>query len=132
MFGRKQASAGDVLAARVRQLADPRPAPADAEPAASFTATTQRAAPSVAKSVRKQDRAPRQALFRTATLVTSGGGRQNVALKDVSETGARIEFHTRGTLPELVVIIEPMIKLHKRARVVWQDEGVAGLEFLPQ
>jgi len=121
-----------VLAERMRQIADPRPAPAATESAASFTASAATTAPSVAKSVRKQDRAPRQSLFRTATLITSGGGRQNVALKDVSETGARVEFHTRGTLPEIVIIIEPMLKIHKRARVVWQEEGVAGLEFLPQ
>jgi hypothetical protein len=131
MFGRKAASGRDVLAERMRQIAEPRPAPAAAESAATFTSATT-PAPSVAKSVRKQDRAPRQSLFRTATLITSAGARQNVALKDVSATGARIEYHTRGTLPEIVVLIEPMLKLHKRARVVWQDEGIAGLEFLPQ
>lgn len=63
-------------------------------------------------------------------MITHGGARQNVAMKDVSATGARIEFHTRGMLPDQIIIIEPMMKLHKRARVVWQDEGIAGLEFL--
>jgi len=63
-------------------------------------------------------------------MITHGGARQNVAMKDVSATGARIEFHTRGMLPDQIIIIEPMMKLHKRARVVWQDEGIAGLEFI--
>jgi len=131
MFGRKQASAADALAARVRQIADPRPAHAgDPPPPPVETVSRTYGAPTVAKSVRKQDRAPRQSVFRTATMVTSGGARQNVALKDVSATGARIEFHTRSTLPSLVVLIEPMLKLHKRARVVWQEEGRAGLEFI--
>ena len=132
MFGRKPGSGGDALAARVRQIAGPRPLAGAAEPPVDPVTVFARSfdTPLVAKSVRKQDRAPRQAVFRTATMVTSGGARQNVALKDVSATGARIEFHTRGTLPELVVLIEPMMKLHKRARVVWQEEGRAGLAFL--
>lgn len=130
MFGRKQASAADALAARVRQIAAPRPAHAGDPPPPVEPVSRTYAAPTVAKSVRKQDRAPRQSVFRTATMVTSGGARQNVALKDVSATGARIEFHTRGTLPDHVVLIEPMLKLHKRARVVWQEEGRAGLEFI--
>lgn len=120
-----------MLAERMRQIADPRPTPATTESAASFTSAAAPAA-SVAKSVRKQDRAERQSLFRTATMITSGGARQNVAMKDVSATGARIEFHTRATLPAQIIIIEPMMKLHKRARVVWQDEGIAGIEFIDE
>lgn len=128
MFGRKQASGGDALAARVRQLAEPRPPASAIEPVEPAPKTYE--GPSVAKSVRKQDRAQRHSLFRTATMITSGGARQNVALKDVSATGARIEFHTRTALPPEIIIIEPMAKLHTRARVVWQDEGIAGLEFI--
>jgi PilZ domain len=134
MFGRKSSQGKEQLAARVRQLSDPRTA-AVANEAADPAAPSSPAiysGPSIAKSVRNKPRAPRQPLFRTATLVTSGGARQNVAVKDLSETGARIEFHTRSELPSIVMLIEPTLKVHKRARVVWQTEGVAGLQFIEE
>lgn len=134
MFGRKTGSGKDVLAERVRQLGGSRPPGAAAAPEAapSYAGPATYASPTVAKSTRQKERAPRQPLFRTATLVTSGGGKQNVAVKDLSATGARIEFHTRGDLPDIVILIEPTLKLSKRARVVWQEPGVAGLEFIEE
>lgn len=131
MFGRKASDAKDVLAARVRQLSETRPAAVEIEaPSANPAPRTFSAAPTVAKSVRNKERAPREPMFRTGTLVTTGGGRQNVAIKNVSETGALIEFHTRNELPLHVVLIEPMLRLHKKAKVVWQIEGAAGLQFI--
>lgn len=133
MFGRKVTSGKDALAQRVRQLGESRPPVATPEITSSHAPSYSpsfSADPSVAKSVRNKERAPRQSLFRTGTLVTSGGGQQNVAVKDVSITGARIEFHTRNELPAVVLLIEPTLKLRKRARVVWQAEGIAGLQFI--
>lgn len=135
MFGRKASGGKDVLAARVRQLSETRPASPDIEPPAAAPAAPARTfqmTPSVAKTVRNKDRAPREPMFRTGTLVTSGGGRQSVAVKNVSATGALIEFHTRAELPLYVVLIEPMMRLNKRARVVWQIEGAAGLQFMEE
>jgi hypothetical protein len=85
----------------------------------------------VASTVRSKPRATRQPMFRTGVLITSGGGRQTVAIKNLSDTGARIEYHTRTELPPVVMLAEPTLKLMKKARVVWQGEGVAGLEFIP-
>jgi len=134
MFGRKSSEGKDVLAARVRQLSEARPASPEIEaptPAAAAAAPrTFSMTASVAKTVRNKERAPREPMFRTGTLVTSGGGRQNVAIKNVSATGALVEFHTRAELPTYVVLIEPMLRLNRKARVVWQVEGAAGLQFI--
>lgn len=133
MFGRKSSDGKDVLAARVRQLSEARPASAEIEPPTPSAAPAPRTfsmTPNVAKTVRNKERAPREPMFRTGTLVTTGGGRQNVAIKNVSATGALIEFHTRNELPLYVVLIEPMLRLHKKAKVVWQIEGAAGLQFI--
>jgi hypothetical protein len=68
-------------------------------------------------------------MFRNGTIVIEGGQRLSVAIKDLSEHGARIEFVRRMDLPSVVILMEPMLKLRCRARVVWQREGIAGLEF---
>lgn len=75
-------------------------------------------------------RAPREAIYRSATIVTLGGAQRNVALKQLSVTGARIEFHSREPLPEQFVLIEPIRGLRRRVRVVWQDDFVAGVAFV--
>lgn len=58
------------------------------------------------------------------------GERMAVVVKDVSATGARVEFFVRRTLPDEVLFMEATLKLRKRARVVWQRDGAVGLEFL--
>jgi len=129
MFGRKQSPTVEGIEARLRRIADPKTSAAEgsAEPVSKA-----HEAPTVAKPVRKLDRAGRKPIFRMATIITSGGAQQTVALKDVSKTGARIECYNRSPLPDLVVIVEPSLDLHKRARVVWQIEGRVGLAFLEE
>ncbi|HVK79437.1 MAG TPA: PilZ domain-containing protein [Verrucomicrobiae bacterium] len=79
---------------------------------------------------RRKERAERDKVFRQATLVLSDGHRFAVVVKDVSETGARVEFFQHVTLPDEVQFLEATLRLRKRARVVWQRDGVAGLAFL--
>jgi hypothetical protein len=78
----------------------------------------------------RRERSERQAVFRQAVLVFLDQQRLQVALKSLSETGARVEYLTRMELPEEVTLIEPTLRLRRRARVVWQREGVAGLQFI--
>lgn len=133
MFGRKTSGGKDVLAARVRQLAESRAMGSTSSGAASAELGARapaHAEPTVARSVHSKPRAPREAVFRTATLITATGGRHNVAIKDISATGVRIEFYTRGELSQFVTLVEPSLKINRRARVVWQDDGAAGLQFL--
>ncbi len=112
MFGKsKPPDAAKRLADRVKQVT------ADAPDAQA------------ARPQRPADRAPRQAVFRNATVMLDSGQRLAVALKDVSAAGARIEFFQRNTLPASFMLSEPTLKLRRRVRVVWQREGIAGLMF---
>lgn len=74
-------------------------------------------------------RADRQAVYRQGMLVFADGERLAVAIKNLSKSGARVEFFIRRELPELVVLIEPTLRIKHRARVVWQRDGAAGLAF---
>lgn len=77
----------------------------------------------------KKERALRQPMYRQGALLFESGQRMTVAIKDLSDTGARIEFLVRQALPPEVTLVEPTLRLRKRARVAWQTENIAGLEF---
>lgn len=115
IFGKSKPPDGGVLASRLRTIAERAPA-----------AAVEKVAP------RSKQRAPRQAVFRNATLTLDSGEKMTVAVKDVSASGARVEFFRHVPLPATFVLSEPMMKLKRRVRVVWQREGVAGVEFIEQ
>lgn len=75
-------------------------------------------------------RAFRRPFFRHGSLMFEDGQRIDVAVKDLSIGGARIEYYVRAELPERVLLCEPTLRLRCRARVVWQIEGAAGLSFV--
>ena len=75
-------------------------------------------------------RAFRRPFFRHGALLLEDGQRVNVAVKDLSVGGARVEFYQRVPLPENVLLCEPTLRLRCRAKVVWQTEGAAGLAFI--
>jgi hypothetical protein len=52
-----------------------------------------------------------------------------VVIKDLSASGARVEFFQRLQLPAFVMLIEPTLKLRKAARVIWERGAAAGLKF---
>jgi hypothetical protein len=115
MFKKSDPSkAGDPLANRLRQIA--------ARPALEETEY---------KSGKKsEERAPRQSTFKQATITLQGGERMDVVVKNVSATGMRIEFFRKITLTEQVIISEPTLRIRKWAKVMWQTEGAAGLQYL--
>jgi len=80
--------------------------------------------------LKEQTRPPREPLFRNATLQLDETERLGVVIKNISESGARVEYFLKRQLPPIVVLIEPTLKLRRRARVIWQRDGVAGLEFV--
>lgn len=84
----------------------------------------------VVEAPRLIERAFRRPFFRQGALVFEDGQRLNIAVKDLSAGGARVEFYVRTTLPENVMLCEPTLRLRCRAKVVWQDEGAAGLAFI--
>lgn len=83
----------------------------------------------VVESPRLIERAFRRPFFRHGALVFEDGQRLNVAVKDLSEGGARVEYYVRTTLPDVVMLCEPTLRLRCKARVVWQSDGAAGLAF---
>jgi hypothetical protein len=76
------------------------------------------------------ERALRQAVFRQGALILADGEKLPVALKNISASGARVEYFTRRELPDVVILVEPTLRIKSRARVVWQRQGVAGLAFV--
>ncbi len=74
----------------------------------------------------------RRPVFREAVLRLEDYYKVQAVITDLSSRGARVEFSTRIDLPSRIVIIEPTLKLKCWARVVWQRDGAAGLEFLPE
>ena len=115
MFG-KSKPPKDQLNARVRALSAP---PAAAQPMAPYTPPQ-----------REKPRNARDPQFRNATLLLDETERLAVVIKNLSQTGARVEYFTKVELPPIVVLVESTMKLRQRARVVWQRDGVAGLEFV--
>lgn len=117
MFKRRgPSSPKDRLADRVRSLSEQSSAqlPADRPPPPQ----------------RPKSRAERQPLYRHGVIIFNDGQRLTVAVKNLSATGARIEFFNKVDLPQEIMLIEPTLKLRRRARVAWQADGVAGLSFI--
>lgn len=71
----------------------------------------------------------RQPVFREAVLTVEGLYTVRAIITDLSEGGARVEFATRIDLPGRIVIAEPLSGMKRWARVAWQHDGAAGLEF---
>jgi len=76
-----------------------------------------------------QKRDARQPQFRNGSIIFDDGERLSVVIKNLSDGGARVEFFVNRPLPERVTLSEPLLKLRRAARVVWQAEGAAGLAF---
>jgi hypothetical protein len=62
-------------------------------------------------------------------IETRPGVRQQVAVRNASQTGVRIEFATSVSLPDRVLLSAPALGLRCWARVVWKDARSAGLEL---
>ena len=48
----------------------------------------------------------------------------------ISTTGARLNLDSGFALPEIFDIVIPHRSIDGRARVVWRDQGQAGIEFV--
>lgn len=75
-------------------------------------------------------RAERKPTFKAATLTFITGDRIEVIVKNLSVTGARVEFMRNVLLPDRVLLSEQTTRLKVWAYVIWQKPGAAGLEFV--
>ncbi len=80
--------------------------------------------------IRKGDRAKRDPTYKQATIQLRGGERLPVVVKNVSDTGARIEFFKDIPLSDVVYLIEPTLNIQTWCDVVWEEDNSAGLHFI--
>jgi DNA-directed RNA polymerase subunit E'/Rpb7 len=113
MFKKPSPDKPDPLAERLRKIAD--------VPAEDVTYS------SVKPGEKRSERKP---TFKAATLTFITGERVDVVMKNVSDTGARIEFMRDMALPDRVLVSEPTLRLKVWAYVIWQTRGAAGLQFV--
>jgi PilZ domain len=73
----------------------------------------------------------RRPVFQEAVLVLEDYYRLRAVVTDLSSRGARVQYFTKVDLPFRIRMHAPVLKLNCWARVVWQREGSAGLEFAP-
>jgi hypothetical protein len=71
----------------------------------------------------------RRPAFQEAILELEDYYRLRAVITNLSSRGARVEYSTRTDLPFRVRLNAPLLKLKCWARVVWQRDGCAGLEF---
>jgi PilZ domain len=74
-------------------------------------------------------RSPRAPTFKQAVLVFPHGERLPVVIKNLSETGARIEFFQKLQIAGDVRLVEQSTDLNRKARIVWQLDELIGLTF---
>ena len=92
----------------------------------------QRTAPTpVLRPMSNKRRGPRKDLWCVCSVETKGGEIREGVIVDISKTGARIRFRSRGTLPRVVRVKASRLGLKRFARIVWQSAFDAGLEFVP-
>ncbi|MDP3736549.1 MAG: hypothetical protein Q8R02_04120 [Hyphomonadaceae bacterium] len=117
MFGKSARNQKAVLSARIVGLAAIHsPKPQDCLDSLSAAA--------------KENRARRESRYVSGILTLSFGERLPVVVKDLSKTGARVEFMRQVIFDETPVLLSASPALPKvRAYVVWQERGAAGLRF---
>jgi hypothetical protein len=114
----------DLLASRLRAVTGgaPKPLAASAPPVQTFGAKKPRVA--------LRRKSERTAAFKEALIITETGAQIKVIIKDITERGARVEFHAGGgVIRGRVQLVEPSRGLKRYAQVRWRDQNSAGLEF---
>ena len=74
---------------------------------------------------------PREAVFQEVVVTLEDYHRIRAVIVNLNSQGARIQFSDRTELPFRIRLSAPTLKLNCWARVVWQVDEAAGLEFLP-
>ncbi len=89
------------------------------------------AKPSAIESAAQEERREeRHAVFREALLILDDFYKIRAIMTELSDGGARVRYASRVDLPSRIRISEPTFKIHCWARVAWQKDGNAGLEFV--
>jgi hypothetical protein len=71
----------------------------------------------------------RRPVFQEAQLTLDDYYKIRAVITELSANGARVRFASRVDLPFRIRVSAPVAKINCWARVAWQDDGAAGLEF---
>lgn len=81
--------------------------------------------------IRQGNRSKREPTYKQATIQMRTGERMPVVVKNLSATGARIEYFKSVALSDVVYLIEPSLNIATWCDVVWERDNAAGLQFIP-
>lgn len=70
-----------------------------------------------------------RSFLRGEAVHSNGSSRTECTVRDLSDTGARVEIPTSVTLPEYFEIVIPLKNITRRARIVWRHGGEIGILF---
>ena len=96
---------------RLKAIADRKPLEADAYE-------------TVSTSHRRPTRTP---TYKPAFLILAGGEKLPVVIKNLSDTGAKVEFFQNRELTGQMRLVEQSIDLNVIVEIAWQKDGVIGL-----
>ncbi|WP_022719710.1 PilZ domain-containing protein [Rhodopseudomonas sp. B29] len=72
---------------------------------------------------------PRQRVFKRGTIVMAGGGGFDCTVRNLSETGARIDLSDPVELPDRFLLVIESENSMRRCRPVWNTAARIGLAF---
>jgi hypothetical protein len=75
-------------------------------------------------------RAARRQVWSICSIKYRSGEIREAVIINVTKSGVRIRFRSKGRLPEVVEIKSGRLGLNRTARVVWQKSFDAGLSFV--
>jgi hypothetical protein len=73
--------------------------------------------------------APRHRVLKQGRLAFDGGGAVDCMVRNLSDTGARLEVVTPVGLPETFTLVIPSDKFTRRCHAVWSHDKRIGVAF---
>jgi len=70
-----------------------------------------------------------RSFLRGEIIHSNGASRTECTVRDISETGARIQVPKSVTLPEFFELFIPQKGRHERAKIIWIKDGEIGVTF---
>ena len=89
------------------------------------------ASPTGEKQVIDKRRHPRRRVLKQARIIFNNRfSVVDCTVRDLSLSGCRIRLHAPLPLPRAFIVAFPLLQVERPARLVWQKELEAGVEFL--
>jgi hypothetical protein len=72
---------------------------------------------------------PRHRVLKRGTLAFSGGGGQDCTVRNISESGARLDIANPLGIPDTFMLVIETDQFMRRCRAVWSSEQRLGVAF---